>query len=86
MAVEIAPKRLSKAMTAIYFLSISIQNIFSTKLPVLFNAGLNQRTSVGFLYASLLSIFLEGLFYFFACPFQRMSINLYQPTFSGPMV
>lgn len=55
-------KKAFKAITAICFLSISLENIFSTKLPVLVNSVLNQRTSVGFLYGSLILIFLKGLF------------------------
>lgn len=48
-------------MTAMCFLSSSLENIFSTKLLVVVNTVLNERTSADFLYDSLFLMFLKGL-------------------------
>lgn len=51
------PKMLSKAftITATYFLGSNLENIFSTRLPIVVNVVLNGRTSIEFLHDSLCS-------------------------------
>lgn len=83
---EMAPKRLSKAftMTVTNFLTSSLENIFSTKLPGLVNAVLNERTSVDFLYDSLFLMFLKGLSASLHAVFRRWVSTFLSPDFLVP--
>ena len=83
---EIGTNRLSKAftMTATYFLNSILENIFSTKLSVLVNVVLNERTSADFLYDSLFLMFLKGLSTSLHAVFQRRVSTFFRPDFLIP--